>query len=235
MDIIARVGTFGNEHYDTCHVTVKPHDLILSDHELTMYVGETYQMDAIIYPEEDLTISWSSKNRAVAAVSNGLVTAVAEGNTQIIARIRSGSQYVYDTCQVRVIDEETSLYTIRFLNYNGVELQSSQVLAGDMPAYTGATPTKPEDDNYTYTFSGWSPEIVAAAADADSAGKQHCSGLPGALPVLRNGRDRHPPLCPIRPGTLRCGAGDPTGLRAELVYCRGEGTDRRCPQQLAEI
>ena len=167
VDIIARVGTFGNEHYDTCHVTVKPHDLILSDHELTMYVGETYQMDAIIYPEEELTISWSSKNRAVAAVSSGLVTAVAEGNTQIIARIRSGSQYVYDTCQVRVIDEETSLYTIRFLNYNGVELQSSQVLAGDMPAYTGATPTKPEDDNYTYTFSGWSPEIVAAAADAD--------------------------------------------------------------------
>ncbi len=167
VDIIACVGTFGNELYDTCHVTVKPHDLILSDHELTMYVGETYQMDAIIYPEEDLRISWSSRNRAVAAVSDGLVTAVAEGNTQIIARIRSGSQYVYDTCQVRVIDEETSLYTIRFLNYNGVELYSTQVVEGEVPVYRGATPTKPEDDNYTYTFSGWTPEIVPAAANAD--------------------------------------------------------------------
>ena len=167
VDIIARVGTFGNELYDTCHVTVKPHDLILSDHELTMYVGETYQMDAIIYPEEDLRISWSSRNKAVAAVSDGLVTAVAEGNTQIIARIRSGSQYVYDTCQVRVIDEETSLYTIRFLNYNGVELYSTQVVEGEVPVYRGTTPTKPEDDNYTYTFSGWTPEIVPAAANAD--------------------------------------------------------------------
>ena len=167
VDIIACVGTFGNEIYDTCHVTVKPHDLILSDHELTMYVGETYQMDAIIYPEEDLRISWSSKNRAVAQVSDGLVTAVAEGNTQIIARIRSGSQYVYDTCQVRVIDEETSLYTIRFLNYNGVELYSTQVVEGEVPVYRGTTPTKPEDDNYTYTFSGWTPEIVPAAANAD--------------------------------------------------------------------
>ena len=58
-------------------------------------------------------------------------------------------------------------YTIRFLNYDGTELQSSQVLEGDMPAYTGTTPTKPEDDNFTYEFSGWSPAIVAASADTD--------------------------------------------------------------------
>ena len=167
VDIIARVGTFGNELYDTCHVTVKPHDLILSDHELTMYVGETYQMDAIIYPEEDLTISWSSRNRAVAEVSNGLVTANSVGNTQIIARIRSGSQYVYDTCQVRVIDEETSLYTIRFLNYDSVELYTTQVVEGEVPVYTGATPIRPEDETYTYEFSGWSPEVVAAVANTD--------------------------------------------------------------------
>ena len=36
-----------------------------------------------------------------------------------------------------------------------------------MPAYTGATPVRPEDDSYTYTFNGWSPTIVAATADAD--------------------------------------------------------------------
>ena len=58
-------------------------------------------------------------------------------------------------------------YTIRFLNYDGAELQNTQVLEGDMPAYTGATPTKPEDDIYTYAFSGWKPAIVAATADAD--------------------------------------------------------------------
>ena len=62
---------------------------------------------------------------------------------------------------------EPVYYTIRFLNYDGAELQSSQVLEGDMPTYSGATPVRPEDEQYTYSFSGWSPAVVAAAADAD--------------------------------------------------------------------
>ena len=62
---------------------------------------------------------------------------------------------------------EPTYYTIRFLNYDGAELQNTQVQEGDMPVYNGVTPTKPEDDNYTYEFSGWSPTIVAAVVNAD--------------------------------------------------------------------
>ena len=57
-------------------------------------------------------------------------------------------------------------YTIKFVNYDGTELQSSDVVAGEMPVYTGDTPTRPETDEYTYTFKGWTPELAAAAADA---------------------------------------------------------------------
>jgi hypothetical protein len=58
-------------------------------------------------------------------------------------------------------------YTIRFLNYDGTELQVlTDVAEGTMPVYTGATPTRPDDNQYTYTFSGWSPTIVAATANA---------------------------------------------------------------------
>ncbi len=57
-------------------------------------------------------------------------------------------------------------YNIRFLNYDGTELQNSEVAYGETPVYTGATPTKPADAQYTYAFSGWTPEIVAVTGEA---------------------------------------------------------------------
>ena len=57
-------------------------------------------------------------------------------------------------------------YTITFVNWNGDELQKGQVQEGEMPQYAGLTPTRPDDENYTYEFSGWTPEIVPANEDA---------------------------------------------------------------------
>ena len=57
-------------------------------------------------------------------------------------------------------------YTIKFNNYDGTQLQSSQVNYGATPAYTGATPTKPSTAAYTYTFNGWSPAIATVTGNA---------------------------------------------------------------------
>ena len=58
-------------------------------------------------------------------------------------------------------------YTIVFKNWDGTVLQSSTAYKGETPKYTGATPTRPSDDGqYIYKFSGWSPQIVKATADA---------------------------------------------------------------------
>ena len=61
---------------------------------------------------------------------------------------------------------QPTYYTIQFKNWDGSVLQSKQVEEGQMPQYTGATPTRPDDAQYTYTFSGWTPQIVAATANA---------------------------------------------------------------------
>ena len=63
--------------------------------------------------------------------------------------------------------EVVTYYTITFNNWDGTELQKlTNVEENTIPSYTGATPVHPNDDEYTYVFSGWSPEIVAAVADA---------------------------------------------------------------------
>ena len=62
---------------------------------------------------------------------------------------------------------DPTYYTIRFLNWDGTVLQSSQVEEGSTPSYEGSTPIRPDDEQYTYSFSGWTPTIVAATADAD--------------------------------------------------------------------
>ncbi len=79
-----------------------------------------------------------------------------------------GNQYYYGTEQSFTTTGTYTppTYTITFVNRDGTELQSSQVTEGEMPVYSGDTPVREEDDEYTYLFSGWTPTIVVATADA---------------------------------------------------------------------
>ncbi|MBQ0076286.1 MAG: hypothetical protein KBS69_04040 [Bacteroidales bacterium] len=52
-----------------------------------------------------------------------------------------------------------AVYEVRFVNYNGDELQKGDVAVGTTPEYINADPTKPATDEYTYEFAGWSPEL----------------------------------------------------------------------------
>ena len=48
---------------------------------------------------------------------------------------------------------------VTFENYDGTILEQKNIGKGTEPTYTGTTPTKPSDDLYDYTFSGWEPEL----------------------------------------------------------------------------
>lgn len=70
------------------------------------------------------------------------------------------------------ITEDTVIYakwtkntvTITWKNGNTV-LDTNEIDAGNAPSYTGATPTKDADAQYTYTFAGWSATDGGAKLD----------------------------------------------------------------------
>ncbi|MBR6577803.1 MAG: InlB B-repeat-containing protein, partial [Clostridia bacterium] len=57
-------------------------------------------------------------------------------------------------------------YTVKFLNYDGTPLQTSEVEYGSTPVYSGSTPFKIDDKQYDYTFAGWSPTVESVTKDA---------------------------------------------------------------------
>jgi uncharacterized repeat protein (TIGR02543 family) len=52
-------------------------------------------------------------------------------------------------------------YSVKFNNYDGSELQSGVADYDTYATYSGETPTKPADAEYTYTFSGWDNDPTA--------------------------------------------------------------------------
>ena len=143
-----------------------------TDSYIQINKGETFQLTATVLPENaaDKSVTWESDDTYIVWIngSTGLVIAQSVGIATITARTSNGLED-YITLEVveQVTPPEPTYYTIRFLNWDGAELQNSQVKEGEIPSYGGATPVRPEDENYTYSFSGWSPAVVAATADAD--------------------------------------------------------------------
>ncbi|MGI6392012.1 MAG: leucine-rich repeat domain-containing protein [Candidatus Izemoplasmatales bacterium] len=57
-------------------------------------------------------------------------------------------------------------YKITWLNWNGAHLMTHyNYPVGEMPVFND-TPVRPEDDDYTYEFDGWTPDLVPVVADA---------------------------------------------------------------------
>ena len=62
------------------------------------------------------------------------------------------------------IKEETT-YLVTFLNYDDSLLQELYVAEGNEAIYSGETPIKPEDDEFTYEFAGWDQDLSKITSD----------------------------------------------------------------------
>lgn len=108
-------------------------------------------------------------------ISGGVCTCVITGLTNGLTYTTSVKANADDTtCDSDVDQDQVTpqaaptpvTYQIRFLNGTTV-LQDENLAVGVLPEYKGATPTKPADTQYTYTFSNWSPDIEVVTKSQD--------------------------------------------------------------------
>jgi len=117
---------------------------------LTLAIGEDSTLTATVLPENatNQTVIWTSSDNDKAIVSNGKVTAIAEGTATITAKV--GNQIA--TCLVTVIDKSIS-NDINGVVINGIRWATRNV---DAP---GTFAAKPEDAGMFYQWNrkiGWS-------------------------------------------------------------------------------
>ena len=63
---------------------------------------------------------------------------------------------------------EPKTYKVTWKNYDGSILEvDEKVTEGDTPTYDGTTPLRAETAQYSYIFSGWSPEVTPANGNAE--------------------------------------------------------------------
>jgi M6 family metalloprotease-like protein/uncharacterized repeat protein (TIGR02543 family) len=85
-----------------------------------------------------------------------------ENQTQPITEIKTMSG---DLTLYGFFEEIIIYYEVQWKNYDNTLLETDTVRDNTLPTYDGLTPTKPEDDTYTYTFTGWSPMVSFATQD----------------------------------------------------------------------
>lgn len=84
----------------------KVSDIILSESEHTLKVGETLLLTAAVWPEdaEEKTVIWKSENEEIVSVKNGTVTALFAGTAVITAESTDGSG-VRASCTIHVTQD----------------------------------------------------------------------------------------------------------------------------------
>lgn len=128
------------------------------------------------------------------------------------------------------------LFPVRFQNYDGTLLEEQLLPLYAIPQYTGISPRRPSDDEHSYYFSGWNPEIEEVT-DSAVYTAQYTAGVRKFLIVFQDydgtelsqswaerGEMPIPPSAPQRPATVqysytfRCWEPVLTKAESDAVY-----------------
>ena len=121
------------------------------------------------------SINSSSKQESNATPSS---SSVAPSSSSAVVSSSSSSQPVASSSVAPVT------YHVVFQNYDGTLLEEKDVLKGSEATYSGQTPVKPEDDEFTYEFKGWDKDLKNIQSDVTTKAEYKAVGKGGWGPVI---------------------------------------------------
>ena len=144
--------------------------------ELTLYAHWIPNTYTVSFHANGGSVGISSKSVTYDSTYGDLPTPTRENHTFVgWFTAAEGGTKVTSTTTVKITAAQTlyaqwniNTYTVTWKNYDGSVLETDTGVAySSTPSYNGATPQKPEDENFTYTFKGWSPAVSAVTGNAE--------------------------------------------------------------------
>ena len=123
------------------------------------------------YDEDGTTVLWSDKFDYGAMAAYGGETPATTGDAQY-SHVFKGwdkelAEVTGDASYTAQYEDVLNLYRVTFYDEDGeTVLDSREWEYGSTPAYMGTTPVKAEDENNTYSFSGWDKELGVVTGEA---------------------------------------------------------------------
>lgn len=134
----------------------------------TLYAQWTANTYKVTFNANGGTTSTASKNVTYDSTYGTLPTPTKDGHTfkgwytsaSGGTQITSSTKVSITSAQTLYAQWTTNKYTVTFKNHDGTVLETKSVNYGGSVTYSGATPTKKADAQYTYTFSGWDKALT---------------------------------------------------------------------------
>lgn len=73
---------------------------------------------------------------------------------------------------------------VRFVNYDDALLYETDVLEGHKAEYVGDAPTRPDDDEFTYTFKEWDQDLSSITSDLTTKAVYTVKGRENWGPII---------------------------------------------------
>ncbi|MBQ7897962.1 MAG: hypothetical protein IJ323_06015 [Clostridia bacterium] len=144
-------------------------------------VDEIPRIDwAVTEDEEAYTVTWKNYDGTVLETDTDVVYGTAPTYDGDVPARSATTQYSYtfsgwtpavaevteNITYTAIFTETVNKYTVTWTNYNGAVLETDADLAyGTTPTYDGVTPEREADEEFTYTFSGWTPTVSAVTSN----------------------------------------------------------------------